>query len=48
MSTDFIKFAFIGGEVSDAYAGRSDLEKYDLSLLEAENWQVDYLGGLPN
>jgi hypothetical protein len=48
MSADFIKFAFIGGEVSDAYANRSDLEKYDLSLLEAENWQVDYLGGLSN
>jgi hypothetical protein len=48
MSLDFIKFAFIGGEVSEAYAGRSDLEKFDLSLLEAENWQVDYLGGLSN
>ena len=48
MSFDFIKFAFVGGEVSDAYAGRSDLEKFDLALLEAENWQVDYLGGLSN
>ena len=48
MTFDLIKFAFIGGEVSESYSGRSDLEKFDLSLLSAENWFVDYLGGLSN
>jgi len=46
MSSDLIKFAFIGGEVSPTYFGRSDLEKFDLALAEAENWFVDYHGGL--
>lgn len=48
MSLDVIKFAFAGGEVSTAFYGRSDLEKFDLALAEAENWFVDYLGGLSN
>ena len=48
MSLDIIKFAFAGGEVSPAFYGRADLEKFDLALAEAENWFVDYLGGLSN
>lgn len=48
MSLDIIKFAFAGGEVSPAFYGRSDLEKFDLALAESENWFVDYLGGLSN
>lgn len=48
MSLDIIKFAFAGGEVSPAFYGRSDLEKFDLALAESENWFVDYLGGLTN
>lgn len=46
MTVDLIKFAFIGGEVAPTYYGRSDLEKFDLSLEECENWFIDYLGGL--
>lgn len=46
MSVDIVKFAFVGGEVSPSYYGRSDLEKFDLALAQAENWFVDYHGGL--
>ena len=46
MTIDLIKFASIGGEVSENYWGRSDLAKFDLSLAIAENWYVDYHGGL--
>lgn len=46
MSVDLIKFAFVGGEVSEAYYGRADLEKFDLAMAVAENWYVDYHGGL--
>lgn len=46
MAFDIIKFAFVGGEVAENYYGRSDLEKFDLALAEAENWFVDYHGGL--
>jgi hypothetical protein len=46
MSQDIIKFAFVGGEVSPNYYGRPDLEKFDLALAQAENWFVDYHGGL--
>lgn len=48
MTVDIVKFAFVGGEVSPSYYGRSDLEKFDLALAEAENWFVDYHGGLSN
>lgn len=43
-----MKFGFVAGEVAPAYYGRSDLEKYDLALETAENWFVDYHGGLSN
>lgn len=43
---DFIKYAFIAGEVSQTLVGRTDLEKYDLGLALARNWFVDYRGGL--
>lgn len=46
MPQDLIKFAFVGGEVSPNYYGRADLEKFDLALAQAENWFVDYHGGL--
>jgi len=48
MTIDLIKFAFVAGEVSPSYYGRADLEKFDLALAEAENWFVDYHGGLSN
>lgn len=46
MSLDIIKFAFIAGELSPNFFGRSDLESFDMGLAEATNWFVDYRGGL--
>lgn len=46
MSTSFIKFAFVSGELSPTLFGRSDLEKYDLGMERISNWFVDYRGGL--
>lgn len=46
MTTDIIKFGFVAGEISDTFYGRSDLEKFDLALAEAENWFIDYRGGV--
>lgn len=46
--TDIIRYGFVAGEVAESYYGRADLEKYDLALAEAENWYVDYHGGLSN
>jgi hypothetical protein len=48
MTIDVIKFGFIAGEVAETYYGRADLEKFDLAMAEAENWFVDYHGGLSN
>jgi len=46
MSLELIKFAFVAGEVSKTFFGRSDLEKYDFGLETAINWFVDYRGGI--
>lgn len=46
MSLELIKFAFVSGELSPTFFGRSDLEKFDLGLAEAINFFVDYRGGL--
>lgn len=46
VTVDFIKYAFVAGEVSPTLYGRSDLEKYDLGLKNARNVFVDYRGGL--
>ncbi len=46
MSVDLLKYAFVAGELSDTLLGRTDYEKYDFGLAEAENWFVDYRGGL--
>lgn len=46
MTQDVIKFAYVAGEIASNFRGRSDLEKYDLALEEAENWFVDYRGGI--
>lgn len=46
MSIELIKFAFVAGELSPTFLGRSDLEKFDLGLAEAVNWFVDYRGGM--
>ncbi len=46
MSIELIKYAFVAGEISDTFHGRADLEKYDLALSFAQNWFVDYRGGL--
>lgn len=44
----FSLIAFSAGVVSPEFFGRPDLEKYDLALAEAENFFVDYRGGLKN
>lgn len=46
MSTNIVKYAFIAGEISPTLHGRTDLTKYDLALAEAQNFFVDYRGGL--
>jgi hypothetical protein len=45
-SEDKILYAFISGEVSEQFWGRSDLTKYDLGVAEAENFIVGFRGGL--
>lgn len=39
-------YAFVVGEVSSKFYGRSDLAKYPLGVAEAENFFIDYKGGL--
>jgi len=46
MSTDIVKYGFIAGEISPSLYGRTDLTKYDLAVAEAQNFFVDYRGGL--
>ena len=46
MSVELIKYAFVAGEISPAYYGRGDLEKFDLGLALARNFIVDYRGGM--
>lgn len=41
-------FAFIVGEVSPAFYGRLDLQKYPFGMAEVENFYIDYHGGLMN
>lgn len=42
---DTIFYAFVTGEVSPAFWGRTDLSKYDLGAALLENYFVDYRGG---
>jgi hypothetical protein len=46
LTTDLIQFAYVAGEIAPSFHGRSDLEKYDLALDTAENFFVDYRGGI--
>lgn len=46
MSTELIKYAFIAGEISPTLFGRTDLTKYDMGMALAQNWFIDYRGGL--
>lgn len=46
MSIDIVKYAFIAGEISPTLYGRTDLTKFDLGMAEAQNFFVDYRGGL--
>ena len=41
-------FAFIVGEVAEAFYGRLDLQKYPLGMAEVENFFIDYHGGMLN
>lgn len=43
---DLVKYAFVAGELSPTLLFRTDVEKYDLAVAEATNWQVDYRGGI--
>jgi len=43
-----IKYSYSTGELSPQFFGRSDLEQYDLGMAKAENWFVDFRGGLSN
>ena len=39
-------YAFIAGEVSPSFFGRTDLSKYDLGVQLAKNFFIDFRGGL--
>ena len=43
---DKILYAFVTGEVSEPFWGRSDLSKYDLGAALLENYYVDFRGGV--
>lgn len=46
MANDLIKYSFTAGELSKQLFGRGDLQQYDLGLAKANNWFVDFRGGL--
>lgn len=46
MTNPFVTHAFIAGELDEPFYGRVDLEKYDLGVALAENFTVDFRGGL--
>lgn len=46
MANDFIKFAFIAGELAPNIQFRGDLEKFDIGMAECRNWYIDYHGGM--
>lgn len=46
MSRDIPQYASIAGELAENLWGRTDFEKYDFAWAQAENWIVDYRGGL--
>lgn len=46
MSFDIIQHASIAGELAKNLWGRTDFEKYDSAWAKAQNWTVDYRGGL--
>jgi hypothetical protein len=46
MTDRFVTHAFTAGELSTQFYGRTDLDKYDLGVSQAENFYVDYRGGL--
>lgn len=46
MVAKFEQFSTVAGVLAPGYINRSDIEKYDLALLEGKNWFVDYRGGL--
>ena len=46
MSADILKVSFSSGELSPKLFGRTDLEQYEFGMAKAQNWIVDYRGGL--
>lgn len=39
-------YGFIAGEVSPSFFGRTDLSKYELGVMLAQNFYIDYRGGM--
>lgn len=46
MPLEFIKYAFVAGELSPTLLQRTDLQKYDLGLAQGVNFFVNYQGGI--
>lgn len=46
MTSDIIQYASIAGELAKNLWGRTDFQKYDFAWAKAQNWIVDYHGGL--
>lgn len=46
MLGELVQRAFAAGEISPNLFGRTELEKYDFALALAQNWFVDFRGGL--
>ncbi len=46
MTSPLIVYAFTAGELAPTLWNRTDFEKYDLAVAEAENFFVDYRGGI--
>ena len=46
MSNDVQQYSSISGEVAKNLWGRTDFQKYDSGWARAQNWLVDYRGGL--
>jgi len=45
VSNDVIQYAYVAGEISPSYLGRTDYENYDLAVERAQNFFINYRGG---
>jgi len=46
MSIEYIQTTFTVGELAPRLRGQTDLEQYSLAVEQAENWVVEYRGGI--